>query len=141
MDALLIGIPALLLIATASVVLGALGRIVLGALFPAPAPDDDPRWVGTTPAERRAPRTAAQAAERGGALMIRTLMPDAVVPMARLADVEQPRTAREPAEPEAPRPTVAAASGPLSPRAGRSAARAAAGASSPGAAGAGQAPR
>ena len=141
MDALLIGLLALLLIAGGSVTLGTLGRVLLGALFPASAPDDDPRWVGTTPAEQRAPRTVAEAADRGGALMIRTLVPDAVVPMARLAQVEQPHVEREPAEPEAPRPTVAAASGPLSPRAGRSAARAAAGPSSPGAARAGRAPR
>ena len=51
--------------------------------------------------------------------MIRTLMPDAVVPMARLADVEQPRTEREPAEPEAPRPTAAeTAEAPRTPLAG-----------------------
>lgn len=93
MSTLVMGLALILLIAAVSVALGAAIRVVLGVLLPAPPPDDDPRWA--RPADP-APRTPAEAFERGSAAISRTLTPDATVPIARLAREDEPPAPPEP---------------------------------------------
>lgn len=97
MSTLVMGFALILLIAAVSVAVAAAARVVLGLLLPAPPPDDDPRWVrgaGSASHARAprdssprapAPRTPGEAFERGSAAIARTLLPDATVPIARLA--------------------------------------------------------
>jgi hypothetical protein len=101
MSTLVMGFALILLLAAVSVAVGAAARVVLGLLLPAVPPDDDLRWSrsaeGTRPADP-APRTPREAFERGSAAISRTLAPDAIVPIARLApEGERP----VPAEPSA----------------------------------------
>jgi hypothetical protein len=98
MSTIVIGFALILLIAAVSVAVAAAARVALGLLLPALPPDDDPRWVrnaGTAsraPSPRMpAPRTPGEAFEQGSAAITRTLLPDATVPIARLAsDPELP---------------------------------------------------
>ncbi|WP_133249859.1 hypothetical protein [Brachybacterium endophyticum] len=108
MNALILGLFLVLLIAAVSVAIGALGRVVLGLLFPAPAPgpDDDPRWVRPGEGARigRA-RTPGEAFERGSTSIARTLRPDATVPVARLAQSPESRRVEGAEGPDRPATT------------------------------------
>lgn len=93
MSTIVMGFALILLIAAVSVAVAAAARVALGLLLPALPPDDDPRWVRPSESAPRmpAPRTPGEAFDQGSAAITRTLLPDATVPIARLApDTELP---------------------------------------------------